>query len=142
MGPQTAAAMAGLKKALATPDAIVSVNGPVGVGKTTIVRRALEAIGKDQVIVTVGRMQLGHDEVLELLLEELGIEIVPLSIRFGDEELIDRDELSVGSDCGYGSRSRRWGRASCSDISNTASALRAMNSTPSSKADRPRCCIG
>ena len=27
--------------------------------------------------------------------EELGIEIVPLSIRFGDDEFIDRDELSV-----------------------------------------------
>lgn len=27
--------------------------------------------------------------------DEMGIEIVPLSIRFGDEELIDRDELSV-----------------------------------------------
>lgn len=27
--------------------------------------------------------------------EEMGIEIVPLSIRFGDEELIDREELSV-----------------------------------------------
>ena len=27
--------------------------------------------------------------------ESLGIEIVPLSIRFGDEEFIDRDELSV-----------------------------------------------
>lgn len=27
--------------------------------------------------------------------DEMGIEIVPLSIRFGDEELIDREELSV-----------------------------------------------
>lgn len=27
--------------------------------------------------------------------DEMGIEIVPLSIRFGDEELIDRDELTV-----------------------------------------------
>ena len=27
--------------------------------------------------------------------EKMGIEIVPLSIRFGDEELIDREELSV-----------------------------------------------
>jgi DegV family protein with EDD domain len=27
--------------------------------------------------------------------EEMGIEIVPLSIRFGDEELIDREELTV-----------------------------------------------
>jgi general secretion pathway protein A len=75
VGPQTASAMAGLKKALATPDAIVAVSGPVGVGKTTIVRRALAAIGKDQIVITVGRMQLGHDEVLELLLEEMGVEL-------------------------------------------------------------------
>ena len=27
--------------------------------------------------------------------EDLGIEIVPLSIRFGEEEFIDREELSV-----------------------------------------------
>ena len=27
--------------------------------------------------------------------DELGIVIVPLSIRFGDEELIDREELTV-----------------------------------------------
>ena len=27
--------------------------------------------------------------------QELGIEIVPLSIRFGDDEFIDREELSV-----------------------------------------------
>ena len=75
VGPQTAAAMAGLKKALASPDAIVAVGGPVGVGKTTVVRRALQAIGSEQVIIWVGRMQLGHDEVLELLLEEMGIEL-------------------------------------------------------------------
>ena len=75
VGPQTATAMAGLKKALSAPDAIVSVSGPVGVGKTTIVRRALDAIGKQQVIVTIGRMQLGHDEMLELLLEEMGAEL-------------------------------------------------------------------
>jgi len=75
VGPQTATAMAGLKKALSAPDAIVLVNGPVGVGKTTIVRRALDAIGKQRVIVTIGRMQLGHDEMLELLLEEMGAEM-------------------------------------------------------------------
>jgi type II secretory pathway predicted ATPase ExeA len=75
VGPQTAVAMAGLKKALAAPDAIVCVTGPVGVGKTTTVRRALSAIGSNQVVVTVGRMQLGHDEVLELLLEEMGVEM-------------------------------------------------------------------
>ncbi|MDH3612974.1 MAG: AAA family ATPase [Gammaproteobacteria bacterium] len=75
VGPQTAATIAGLKKALATPDSIVAVSGPVGVGKTTLVRRALEAVGDKQVIISVGRMQLGHDEVLELLLEEMGAQL-------------------------------------------------------------------
>ncbi len=31
----------------------------------------------------------------DALVESLGIEIVPLSIRFGDEELVDREELSA-----------------------------------------------
>ncbi len=75
VGPQTASTMAGLKKALTAPDSIVAVSGPVGVGKTTIVRRALEAVGDNQVIISVGRMQLGHDEVLELLLEEMGAKL-------------------------------------------------------------------
>ena len=75
VGPQTAATMTALKKALASPDAIVAVQGPVGVGKTTIVRRALDSIGQKQLVITVGRLQLGHDEVLELLLEELGAEL-------------------------------------------------------------------
>ena len=81
VGPQTATAMARLKKALSAPDAIVSVNGPVGVGKTTIVRRALDAIGTQRVIVTIGRMQLGHDEMLELLLEEMGAELPAGTVR-------------------------------------------------------------
>jgi len=75
VGPQTARTMAGLKKALTAPDSIVALSGPVGVGKTTLVRRSLAAVGKNQVIVTVGRMLLGHDEVLELLLGEMGAEL-------------------------------------------------------------------
>jgi general secretion pathway protein A len=75
VGPQTAATMAGFKKALTTPDAIVTVSGPPGVGKTTLVRRALDAISNHHVVVSVGRIPLGHDEVLELLLEELGAEM-------------------------------------------------------------------
>ena len=75
VGPQTAATVAGFKKALTTPDAIVAVSGPAGVGKTTLVRRALDSFAKDHVLISVGRMQLGHDEVLELLLEELGAEM-------------------------------------------------------------------
>jgi type II secretory pathway predicted ATPase ExeA len=75
VGPQTVATMAGLKKALTSPDSIVAVSGPAGVGKTTLVRRALDAVGDNQVIVSVGRMQLGHDEVLELLLDEMGAQM-------------------------------------------------------------------
>jgi type II secretory pathway predicted ATPase ExeA len=75
VGPQTAAIMVALKKSLVAPDTIVTVSGPVGVGKTTLVRRALEAVGDSQDIITVGRMKLGHDEVLELLLEEMGAEL-------------------------------------------------------------------
>jgi type II secretory pathway predicted ATPase ExeA len=77
IGPQTATVTAGIKKALSTPDAIVAVSGPVGGGKTTLVGRALEGVGKNRITISVGRIKLGHDEVLELLLEELGVETLP-----------------------------------------------------------------
>ena len=77
VGPQTAKTMAGLKKALDVPDAVVTVTGPVGVGKTTLVYRALNALGDSRVIISVGRMHLADDEVLELLLDELGTRQTP-----------------------------------------------------------------
>ena len=79
VGPQAATMLAGLKKALSTPDAIVSVNGSIGSGKTTIVNRAVNSIGEERLIVSLGRIQLGHDEVLELLLEEMGADPIPAS---------------------------------------------------------------
>jgi type II secretory pathway predicted ATPase ExeA len=79
VGPQAATTMAGLKKALSTPDAIASVSGPIGAGKTTIVNRAVSAIGEQRLIVSLGRIQLGRDEVLELLLEEMGADPIPAS---------------------------------------------------------------
>ena len=36
VGPQAARTMSGLKKALSAPDAVVTVSGPVGIGKTTL----------------------------------------------------------------------------------------------------------
>jgi general secretion pathway protein A len=77
VGPQTAKTMAGLKKALDVSDAVVTVTGQVGVGKTTLVHRALSAVESSRVIISVGRMQLEHDEVLELLLDELGTRQTP-----------------------------------------------------------------
>jgi type II secretory pathway predicted ATPase ExeA len=79
VAPQVATAMAGIKKALATEDSIVSLSGPVGAGKTTIARRALDGIGKNRGVVTIGRIQFGTDEILELLLAGLGVRQLPKS---------------------------------------------------------------
>lgn len=79
VAPQVASTMAAIKKALAVEDAVVTVSGPVGCGKTTIARRALEGAAEFHVIVTIGRIQFGHDEVLELLLAGLGVRQLPKS---------------------------------------------------------------
>jgi len=65
------------KKALTASDAIVSISGPVGSGKTTLVTRVLESLGKNQKTVLVARMRLDSNDVLEFLLDELGIEEKP-----------------------------------------------------------------
>ena len=80
VGPQTATVMSALNKALAAEDAVIVVSGPVGVGKTTIVRRALEAIGVNRLVIMIGRMHLGYDEVIELLLAGLGARKLPKSM--------------------------------------------------------------
>ncbi len=72
-GPQQANIMTSLKKGLVAADAIVTVTGPVGVGKTTIVSRALESISPGRMVAWMGRMQLASDEVLELLLTGFGV---------------------------------------------------------------------
>lgn len=73
VGPQAVATLAAIKKALVATDSVVAIGGPIGVGKTTIVQRALEDIGAQRKIISVGRIKLGQDEVLELLLQELGV---------------------------------------------------------------------
>lgn len=79
VSPQVAAVMAALKKALAIEEAIVCLSGPVGTGKTTIAKRALDGVGKQRAVVTIGRMPFGHDEVLEILLAGLGAKQLPKS---------------------------------------------------------------
>lgn len=78
VGPQTTRTIAGLRNALDAPDAVAIVTGQVGVGKTTVVTRALSTLGDSRVQVTVGRIQLDHDEVLEYLLNELGTGALPI----------------------------------------------------------------
>jgi len=73
VGPQQAKIMNSLTKGLGAADAVVTVTGPAGVGKTTIVSRALESISPGRMVAWVGRMQLAPDEVLELLLTGFGV---------------------------------------------------------------------
>ncbi len=77
VGPQTAMTMAGIKKALVARDAIASVSGPVGSGKTTLVIKALDSMPGQQKLVRVGRMRLQNSDVLQLLLDELNVENQP-----------------------------------------------------------------
>lgn len=77
VGPAQVKLISSLKKAFAASDAIVTVTGPVGVGKSTVVNRALEGIGTERIVAQVGRMQLASDEVLELLLTEFDVSRQP-----------------------------------------------------------------
>lgn len=79
VGPQTAKIMQATKLALATPDAVIAVMGPPGTGKTTIVNRALDALETEKLVIRIARMQLGHDEVLDFLLDEMQAQNVPTS---------------------------------------------------------------
>lgn len=77
VGPHIAATMSGIRKALSANDAIVAVSGPVGSGKTTLVNRAVESISASPKIIRVARMRLNSEDVLEFLLDELGVENRP-----------------------------------------------------------------
>lgn len=77
VGPQTATAMASLKKALKSDGAIVTVSGPAGSGKTTLVGKALMAIGDSKTTILIGRIRLSIEDVLDLLLKELEVKPVP-----------------------------------------------------------------
>lgn len=73
IGPQQAAVISRLQKALAGSDNVVTVTGPVGVGKTTVVKRTLETNNQHQMVAWIGRMRLAPDEMLDLLLGGFGV---------------------------------------------------------------------
>lgn len=77
VGPQAATTMAGLKSALVASDAVVTVSGPVGSGKTTLVLKALESMSGQHKVVRIGRIRLQSSDILSLLLTELEIENPP-----------------------------------------------------------------
>ncbi len=79
VGPQTARIVASMKGALAGHDAIVAVCGTAGIGKSTLVSRALDAFVNSMEVVRMPRAQLRHDEVLDFLLARMAIENPPAS---------------------------------------------------------------
>lgn len=79
VGPQQANLIGSLKKALTAGDSVVALTGPVGVGKTTIVNRALGEISSNARVARIGRIRVRREEVPEMLLAELGAERVPSS---------------------------------------------------------------
>jgi general secretion pathway protein A len=72
-GPEQAKVIAGLKTALTAQDSIAVVTGPVGVGKTTIVQRAIEEAAPDRLVARLGRTAVGSDELVDLLLAQFGV---------------------------------------------------------------------
>ena len=77
VGPQTAKTMAGFRKALTVQDAVVTVSGLAGTGKTTLVARSVDAIDVRKKIVRVSRMRMNAGDVLESLLIVLGVDNYP-----------------------------------------------------------------
>jgi type II secretory pathway predicted ATPase ExeA len=73
VGPQQVKTVQGVQKGLLAQDAVVTVAGPIGAGKTTIVTRALETIKPNRMAAWIGRMNLAQDELLDLLLAGFGV---------------------------------------------------------------------
>ena len=72
-GPQQTKVVKGLHKGLMAQDAVVTVSGPIGVGKTTNVAKALETINPNRMAAWIGRMNLEPNELLDLLLAGFGV---------------------------------------------------------------------
>jgi general secretion pathway protein A len=85
--------------ALSSKDTIITVTGPAGCGKSMLVYSAIEALQITPVIAKIARMQLGHGDVLELLLSELGAIQQPIGTiqRFAEFKRLANDIQDKGS---------------------------------------------
>ena len=66
-------AVANLKIGLSTHDAVVALVGPVGVGKSTLALRAVQAASNQVLTAVVSHLPLSADDLLEMLIAEFGI---------------------------------------------------------------------
>ena len=72
-GPAQAKIISALRTALTARDSIAVVTGPVGVGKTTIVNRALHEMGSQRLVASLGRTQVGSEDIVDMLLSQFGV---------------------------------------------------------------------
>lgn len=77
VGPQTVKLIKGLQTAFVGHDSIAIVSGAPGLGKSTLVAKALESFATNLMPLRIPRAKLAHDEVLEFLLENLGASDAP-----------------------------------------------------------------
>ena len=73
VGPRQIEMIGRIQNGLRSQDAVITVTGTVGVGKTTLITRALEQMSPGRTAAWVGRMQLGAEDLVELLLAGFGI---------------------------------------------------------------------
>ena len=78
IGPQTAELVQSMRSGLNGQDAVMTVVGAAGTGKTTLVTYALDAIAAKKKAVSVGRTPMKSEDVLESLLIVLGVENRPV----------------------------------------------------------------
>ena len=99
VGPQQQKTISSLQKALRGADNIVTVSGPAGIGKTTLLTRALETNKAHQMVAWIGRMRLAPDEVMELLLAGFGVAKPPASnvrrLAYFNRILTDRAKKNI-----------------------------------------------
>ncbi len=98
-GSQQIALAGGLKRALASPDAVITVSGEVGVGKTVSVRYALGRLGATSAVARIGRVHLNRDEILDVLLDEFKVASKPASAlqRYNALQRLLRNWAEVGT---------------------------------------------
>jgi type II secretory pathway predicted ATPase ExeA len=77
VGPQTASIVSDIAKAMARSDAVVTLTGPVGCGKSTAVAHALGTISGKNAVVRVGRYPMQCGELLDLIFDHLRIKQRP-----------------------------------------------------------------
>lgn len=78
-GPQQLAVAGGLRRALVSPDSVLAVTGPAGVGKSVSVTHALARLECEKIVTTIGRNHIAREDILEVLLERLGVDPLPAS---------------------------------------------------------------